>query len=52
MIVEYAQDGYFANHALYNYCLNNKNKNEEIKIQLFIDKPLIIPPLSDALYMG
>ncbi|KAL4442899.1 hypothetical protein ABPG74_010788 [Tetrahymena malaccensis] len=52
MIVQFAQNSYFSNFSLYNYCLNNKNKNDEIEIQLFVDKPLDIPPLSDALYMG
>ncbi|KAL4491372.1 hypothetical protein ABPG72_008028 [Tetrahymena utriculariae] len=52
MIVRFAQNSYFSNFSLYNYCLNNKNKNDEIEIQLFVDKPLDIPPLSDALYMG
>lgn len=37
---------------MYRVCLNDKNKNEEIRIHIYVDYPSEIPPLKEALYMG
>lgn len=50
--MEFARDSYFQNQTLYSLCLNDKKRSEEIHIQLIVDAPLTIPPLSEALYMG
>lgn len=51
-ILEYAKNGYFMHFSLYKYILLNKQKDEEIKISLFVDKPLPIMALSEGLSMG
>ena len=51
-ILEYAKNGYFMHFSLYKYILLNKQKDEEVKITIYIDKPLPIKPLSQALFMG
>lgn len=51
-ILEYARNGYFMHFSLYKYILLNKQKDEEIKITVYVDQPLPIKPLAEALYMG
>jgi len=51
-IIDYAKNGYFAHFNLYTYIFCNKQKNEEIRMTVFIDNPLPNAPLSEALYMG
>jgi len=51
-ILEYAKNGYFMHFSLHKYILLNKQKDEEIKITVYVDKPLPIKPLAQGLYMG
>ena len=51
-ITDYVKNSYFAHYNLYQYILCNKQKNEEVKITVFIDHPLYVAPLSEALHMG
>ena len=51
-ILEYAKNGYFTHFSLYKYILLNKQKDEEVKIAIYVDKPLPIKPLAQALFMG
>ena len=51
-ILTYAKESYFTNFQIYNYCLTDKKKNEEIKINVYIDVPVEVLPLSEALFMG
>lgn len=51
-ITEYVRKEYFMHYKLYKYVLCNKQKNEEIKIQVYVDHPTEVQPLSQALFMG
>lgn len=52
IILQFVNDGFFSHYRLYENIFNNKQKSEEILISVFIDVPLNIPALSQALYMG
>lgn len=51
-ILSYLNKCYAEKFSLYKYIFQNKKKNEEIKLNVYIDEPLACLPLSDALYMG
>jgi hypothetical protein len=51
-ILEYVKSGYFMHYNLYKSILLNKQKNEEYKITAYVDEPIRLRPLSEALYMG
>ena len=51
-ILGYIQKSYAEKFSLYKYIFMNKKKNEEIKLNVCIDRPLTCAPLCDALYMG
>jgi len=51
-ILEYTKNGYFMHFSLFKYILLNKQKDEEVKITVYVDKPLPIKPLAQALFMG
>ena len=49
-IIDYVRKGYVDYFNLYNYALNNKQKNEEIHVTIYVDHPLPVLPLSEADY--
>ena len=51
-ITNYVKTVYFANYKLYRYILCNKQKNQEVKIPVFVDNPLHVAPLSEAIHLG
>jgi hypothetical protein len=51
-IIEYIKTGYLAHFNLYKYISSNKQKMEEKKITVFVDKPLEVLPLDEAKYLG
>lgn len=51
-ILQYVSSSYVETFSLYKYIFLNKKKNEEIRLNVYIDQPLIAQPLSEALYMG
>lgn len=51
-ILQYVSSSYVETFSLYKYIFLNKKKNEEIRLNVYVDQPLISQPLSEALYMG
>lgn len=51
-ILDFVENGYMHCYKLYKNVFDNKKKNEEILISVFVDIPIQISPLSEALYMG
>ena len=47
--MEYAMDTYFPHFRLYSYVLSNQQLSDQKSIDVYIDDPLPIPPLSEGL---
>ena len=51
-ILKYVRETYFRHFRLYSYVLSTQQLCETKKITVYVDKPLEIPPLSEALSLG
>lgn len=51
-LLQYFDSLYFQHHRLFDFVFNNHQQREEINISIFIDQPLEVSPLHQALYMG
>ena len=51
-ILKYIRNSYIAHYRLFYYVSSSVDKTEDKKITVFIDDPLEVPPLSEAVFLG